>query len=374
MAYYLDEAKSSAQRADRRLTNETASFTLVSATEGCPQHYRHQELWFEDGNVLIITGETWFKLYRGILSMLSGTFRDMFQLADSSAGPTVGSCPTVNVTDSPVDLALFFAALCHAGTQYVDPKPVDYCQCITRSFPLYSPLFAYPTQLIDFRDLRKIANLALIYDVPHIQAAIHHRLQVCFPSSLDQWDKQYPLSCSPIEFYSDTVRLQPIDIVGVINLARRCDTQDLLPAAFYMCSQLPVLDIMATVCYGEGDTEQLTPEDMARCLHGVEAFSGHTMIPGFDYIKYDVTTQSCSGVTADHCVNAWTKICTAYTDSFWDHSRDILYEMMKWIETVEAAGDLCDGCSRIIKQDEQELRRLRWDELSSVFGLDITLY
>ena len=121
MTYYLGEAKSSAQRADRQL-NETASFTLVPATEDCPQHYRHQELWFEDGNVLIIAGETW--LYRGILSMLSGIFRDIFLLADSPAGPTVGSCPTVNVTDSPVDLVLFFAALCHAGTQYVDRGPL----------------------------------------------------------------------------------------------------------------------------------------------------------------------------------------------------------------------------------------------------------
>lgn len=50
---------------------------------------RHDILWFSDGNVVLATDKYLFKVYKGLLSMHSSVFRDMFELPNvggSSAG------------------------------------------------------------------------------------------------------------------------------------------------------------------------------------------------------------------------------------------------------------------------------------------------
>lgn len=46
--------------------------------QGAPQP--HDVLWFPDGNVVLATDVYLFKVYKGILSMHSSVFRDMFEL------------------------------------------------------------------------------------------------------------------------------------------------------------------------------------------------------------------------------------------------------------------------------------------------------
>lgn len=49
----------------------------------------HDILWFPDGNVVLATDAYIFKVFKGILSMHSSVFRDMFELQtvnDSTAG------------------------------------------------------------------------------------------------------------------------------------------------------------------------------------------------------------------------------------------------------------------------------------------------
>ncbi|KLO07229.1 hypothetical protein SCHPADRAFT_932604 [Schizopora paradoxa] len=43
---------------------------------------RHEVLWFADGNVVLATDKFLFKVFKGILSMHSSVFKDMFELQD----------------------------------------------------------------------------------------------------------------------------------------------------------------------------------------------------------------------------------------------------------------------------------------------------
>ena len=54
---------------------------------------RHDVLWFADGNVVLATDKYLFKVYKGLLSMHSSVFKDMFELpnvGESSDGQSDG--------------------------------------------------------------------------------------------------------------------------------------------------------------------------------------------------------------------------------------------------------------------------------------------
>lgn len=74
---------------------------------GSPLVRRHDEFWLEDGNIVLIAGETAFRLYRGLLAEQSYVFRDMF--ASSASTPmvdeTFDGLPVVHLGDSPTDVA-----------------------------------------------------------------------------------------------------------------------------------------------------------------------------------------------------------------------------------------------------------------------------
>ena len=117
---YLDRrqryTESRLARADRRKEPQV-QFTPVG--DGADEYMRHEDLWFEDETVLVIAKNVRFRLHRGVLAKFSTVFRDMFQIADASAGSSMQGCPTVEVTDDPEHLALFFTLLYDGGRQYV---------------------------------------------------------------------------------------------------------------------------------------------------------------------------------------------------------------------------------------------------------------
>ena len=52
---------------------------------------RHDILWFPDGNVVLATDAYLFKVYKGLLSMKSSVFRDMFEAAEPPPGYSDGA-------------------------------------------------------------------------------------------------------------------------------------------------------------------------------------------------------------------------------------------------------------------------------------------
>ncbi|KIP02766.1 hypothetical protein PHLGIDRAFT_279464 [Phlebiopsis gigantea 11061_1 CR5-6] len=237
------EAEARLARVDRR-QSETLPLVLVGS--GAERHFRHEELWYEDGNVVVISQNVWFKLHRSILAKHSRAFRDMFH-ADAFAGDIVEGCPAVTVADSPQHLALFFKVL-------YDPTK--------------QPFFMDQNSSMDFRDLRALTLLSFKYDVPHIRAEALRRLRICYPATLEEWHLRYPEFCaaepgSPRK--KRALDARPVDAIAAINLARRFALHELLPAAFSVCLTQSPEFVMAQVCYGAEDVEELSREDLVWC-------------------------------------------------------------------------------------------------------------
>lgn len=82
----------------------------------------HERLWFEDGNVVVIAKDgVSFRLHRGVLSLHSEVFRDMFTLPPNAENESMDGCPVVRVSDSGEHIARFFKLLYEGGKEYVLP-------------------------------------------------------------------------------------------------------------------------------------------------------------------------------------------------------------------------------------------------------------
>lgn len=79
---------------------------------------RSQDVWYDDGNVVIQAENIVFRVFRGILASNSAVFADMFSVPQPTnvTGPDVyDSCPLIQIYDTPEDARHFLKAIHDAG-------------------------------------------------------------------------------------------------------------------------------------------------------------------------------------------------------------------------------------------------------------------
>lgn len=72
---------------------------------------RYPDLWFEDGNIVLVAGNCGFRIHRSILTRKSEVMRDLFSLAQPLGGETFEDCPVVRLMDDSSLLAAFLDIL-----------------------------------------------------------------------------------------------------------------------------------------------------------------------------------------------------------------------------------------------------------------------
>ncbi len=78
---------------------------------------KDEELWYEDGTIVVVAGNIEFRVYKGVLAAHSPVFADMFSLPQPQPTSVSQSleepqcCPVVSVNDSPEDLRLVLKAI-----------------------------------------------------------------------------------------------------------------------------------------------------------------------------------------------------------------------------------------------------------------------
>jgi hypothetical protein len=74
---------------------------------------KRSDPWFDDGTIVIQARDTQFRAYRGILTLCSPIFHDMFSIPQPTTGDElVDGCPVVHVSDSAEDWQYVLRALC----------------------------------------------------------------------------------------------------------------------------------------------------------------------------------------------------------------------------------------------------------------------
>ena len=71
----------------------------------------HADLWFEDGNVVLVAGQCGFRVHKSILARKSEIMKDLFSLAQPLGGETFENCPVVRLADEAELIAAFLDLL-----------------------------------------------------------------------------------------------------------------------------------------------------------------------------------------------------------------------------------------------------------------------
>ncbi|KDQ59933.1 hypothetical protein JAAARDRAFT_56859 [Jaapia argillacea MUCL 33604] len=228
-------------RTDEEPSIPDSSPTLSGASDTIPIPKKHESLWFEDGNVVLVaSGTLAFKIYRGVLIRSSEVFRDMFAIPQPEFMETMDGCPLINVHDSALDLGHLLSALFERG--YFD---------VTRC---------------TIEILASILRLATKYSIDDLREEALTELGKCFPSNLASWDSAK----------TKRVRLirEPAAAVTVVNLAVDLSLEKhILHLALYECCQLPVRELLDGYRRSDGTAEKLDWTIMVLCIQGKETLT-----------------------------------------------------------------------------------------------------
>ncbi|KAH9939431.1 hypothetical protein B0H21DRAFT_698433 [Amylocystis lapponica] len=78
---------------------------------------RNEEIWFEDGSVVLVAADVGFRVHAGILSLHSTVFSELLHGPEMMLEQLDG-CPVLRVSDTTADLGVFLTFL-YAGIEFV---------------------------------------------------------------------------------------------------------------------------------------------------------------------------------------------------------------------------------------------------------------
>ncbi|KAL4244116.1 hypothetical protein ABKN59_009447 [Abortiporus biennis] len=169
------------------------------------------EIWFSDGNIVLVASRSAFKVHRGQLERHSEVFKDLFAIPQPIDEETFDGCSWVRLYDSPSDVLYLLRAL-YDGL-YFESNPSSK----------------------DFSAIAAVLRLSSKYLIDHLRQRCLKRLDLDWPSSLSGWDLREQLAAeasgryNPRECYPHPILL--------VKLARELSLPQYLPAAFYDLSR-----------------------------------------------------------------------------------------------------------------------------------------
>ncbi|PAV20574.1 hypothetical protein PNOK_0320100 [Pyrrhoderma noxium] len=186
---------------------------------------RQTDFWFNDGSVILVSGNVAFKVHKGQLSRHSEVFGDLLSVPQPPDEATFENCYIVELHDSPVDLWYLLKAL-------------------------YDGLYFKQLCSSDFANITGVLRLSSKYFIEHLRERCLSRLLIDWPCTLAAWDSREIEATDSFGRYSPRSRFaHPI---LVINFAREMGLNHILPCAFYDLCRYGPSKIVAGVPSSDG--------------------------------------------------------------------------------------------------------------------------
>ncbi|KAH9939433.1 hypothetical protein B0H21DRAFT_38709 [Amylocystis lapponica] len=81
---------------------------------------RHEKLWFDDGNVVLVSRDVAFRVHAGVLSRDSETFRDLLKTTKAGDEDDFEGCSTLHLSDTSEDLTALLSVL-YVNCPWISP-------------------------------------------------------------------------------------------------------------------------------------------------------------------------------------------------------------------------------------------------------------
>jgi hypothetical protein len=203
---------------------------------------------------------------------------------------------------------------------------------------------------VDFERVASILRLSTKYEMATFREQCILELKGLYPSSLEEFDVVYGSCGAPWTF--ETKDCQAATLFKAIQLAREMNVLEILPCAFYFCTQLSTSVILTA------------PSDSTACLIGRDTLQKMQDEQTYSFVHHFTASDGCrSGCTRqmDQLVapfytakNKWTTL-NPFTLELADFS---MYH-----------GSVCDNCFKAMKEGQTSARRKVWATLPGIFGL-----
>ncbi|KAJ7142086.1 hypothetical protein C8R43DRAFT_1016273 [Mycena crocata] len=307
----------------------------VDTTPNEPQ--RFEELWFEDGNVVVQAGNRQFRVFRGILAARSPVFKDMFSFPQPTDSETVDVCPLVRFTDSAEDVTVFLKAIFEPSFFLPFPAPTD------------------------FDAITGCLRLGQKYQVDYLRSRALIHLTSRYPMSLSAFDQfawqendRIPLDCR----------------ICVMQLCRELDCPWILPFAFYYFAIhfLDVSEVIFEEILYRGNPTGLSERDQHLFLVGHHRQSHKTVSRILQFFLDPLAVDGCTSPA--QCISGRID---AYTSALKVMETDPnspldFWNQYDWI-SLESAHTICPACLESLKISHQGARQKLWDEIPGIYGL-----
>ncbi|KIJ27977.1 hypothetical protein M422DRAFT_235800 [Sphaerobolus stellatus SS14] len=294
---------------------------------------RHPELYLSDGSVVLLAGNTLFRVYLQWLARKSEVFANLssFEKVQPNDADTYDGCPLVRVSDAPKDVEYFLTGLDACSDYFFPDSPTPWA----------------PTAAI--------LQLSTKYMVSRLrERAIHHLCRL-YPTSFDDMNPHHKDLADEV-FGLDGGPEHPIILV---NLARSCNVSKLLPWAYYSVVRWSFKDMVLGHKCHDGTLVQLSDQDRTICLLGFDTLMG---------IQHKNMKEIFSGPCA-RCTDKGEKCSSAIEDAFRraleEHGTGLIAPLGPLRRKVLA----CERCKENISRLDEEKRKEVWQNLPKAFGL-----
>ncbi|KAJ6623706.1 hypothetical protein B0H10DRAFT_1873027 [Mycena sp. CBHHK59/15] len=164
---------------------------------------RVQELWFNDGNLVVQAENHLYRVTKGILAARSPIFSDMLSFPQPPDSDLVDGCPAVRLPDSAGDVTVFLKAI------------------------FDSSFFEPPPSSAELSGILGVLRLSHKYDVQYLRRRALLHLETAYPVTLEAYDAR--------ETASTFTRTSTGHIL-VAEVAQQVEAQWIVPCALYRAS------------------------------------------------------------------------------------------------------------------------------------------
>ncbi|KAJ7612179.1 hypothetical protein FB45DRAFT_803476 [Roridomyces roridus] len=308
-----------------------------------PTLERDEELWYEDGNIVLQAENCLFKVYRGVLASRSPVFQDMLSFPQPPDSDLVDGCPLVHLHDSPAEVKVFLRAL-------YDPE----------FFPPFPSRTTFDTIIGCLR-------LGHKYGVENLR----RRALVHLSSGCDTELSRHETASNVVD---DAMALSAIMTwswpedrlysIRLIQVAREVNALWLLPETFYNLAA-DFEEGITVILHGgvfNGSPTRLTLEDQMAFFKGYAIQSRSTTEFHNSFV---CETTGCT--SPSECAQARVKAIRTL------HRRHMTRRngpLAIWVPKDSLSiPNFCLDCSNAIKAQHAATRRNFWDALPSIYGL-----
>ncbi|PPQ97789.1 hypothetical protein CVT26_012836 [Gymnopilus dilepis] len=215
---------------------------------------RHSDMWFSDGNIVLVAGDVYFRVHQGLLCRHSAPLREAVGALEAQAG-----------REEQTERYLIEGQ----RVLVLDDQPKDLCHFL---LALYDGISHVKHDNQDFDIVSALLRLSTKYRVEHIRNDVLRGMSMVWPRNLSAWEFREADATDSTGVYKPR-SIYPHPIL-VINLAKETSSPYLLPSAFYDLSRCAASEI-ATGYLPPGSTDRsalvtLSDEDLMNVLRGRE--------------------------------------------------------------------------------------------------------